>query len=111
MIYRYTFKAANPGIQVSKFYPGLTLAGMGYTMTSLQNYKNRYYTICNCMSSLFYPEYQAMVEGINGSGYQRRFNSIKDLDKEKDDELELVIKYYHQAKTGISKQLYNFTEE
>ena len=110
LIYRYTFKAVNPGIAVSKFYPGLTLAGMGYTMTSLQNYKNRYYTICNCMSSLFYPEYQAMVEGINGSGYQRRFNSISDLDNEKNDELELVIKYYHQAKTGISKQLYNFTE-
>lgn len=63
------------------------------------------------MSSLFYPEYKAMVEGINGSGYQRRFNSISDVENEKDDELELVIKYYHQAKTGISKQLYNFTAE
>ena len=41
----------NPGlIKVSKFYPGIGLAGKGYTMTSLQNFVNRYYTIANCMN-------------------------------------------------------------
>mmetsp|Transcript_4956 Transcript_4956/g.4736 ORF Transcript_4956/g.4736 Transcript_4956/m.4736 type:complete len:542 (+) Transcript_4956:57-1682(+) len=42
---------------VKKFYPGLKLSGKSWSITSLQNFVSRYYTICNCMGSQIYDEY------------------------------------------------------
>ena len=51
-VYRYILN--NPKVKVSKFYPGLELSGLGYSMTSKRNYVNRYYTVCNAMNNYFH---------------------------------------------------------
>lgn len=50
--------------KVEKIYPGLKLAGKGFSLTSLQNYVSRYYTLCNCMGSLIHDEYHKMLDAV-----------------------------------------------
>ncbi len=69
LTYRYVFET--PGdLKVFKYYPGFSLSGKGFTLTSLKTYKNRYYTICNAMGSQVYEEYGKIVDSIcDGASY------------------------------------------
>lgn len=100
---RITFHSFDATIK--KIYPGLDLAGKGYSLTSLQNHVNRYYTICNCMGSLMYDEYKnAFAAAIYGAEFIRTYKSFEEFSKKSDDCLEFVIKFYEQTQTGISRQ-------
>ena len=76
-------------------------------MTSLQNFVNRYYTIANCMNSYFEQDYANLTRAITeGTTYDPRYTSVKEAENLQDNNIELIIKYYHQSKDGISNQLY-----
>ena len=48
-------------VRIAKFYPGLELAGKSYSVTSLRNHVNRYYTIAHCMNNEFEGEYDKIT--------------------------------------------------
>lgn len=54
-VFWYTFQNKSGKMLVHKFYTGLSLAGKGYSLTALNDKKNRYYTICSTMGSALYP--------------------------------------------------------
>jgi len=59
------------------------------------------------MGSLIYDEYiKAFKCALNGQKYKRAYKSLRDYQKMSDDTLEIVIKFYEQAKRGISKQVF-----
>ena len=105
-ISRITFHSMN--CNIDKTYPNLKFAGKSFSVTSLQNFVSRYYTICNCMGSLLYDEYlKVMNAALSNQRYVRSYSSYEELNQKSNDCLELVIKHYPQSQTGISTQVHN----
>lgn len=85
----------NGECKVSKYYPGLSLAGKGYSIVQKSNLKHRYYTICNSMGSANYPLYKELLKSLNSNSKPNyEINSIADLKTKTDNNVELIVKYY-----------------
>ena len=107
-IWRVVFE--NKKLNIKKFYKGLDLIGRGYIISSPKNQVSRYYTTCNCMGSKIYEEYRnALLTCINDKQYIRKYKSIEDHYKYEDNNLELIIKFYKETKTGITRQINDAT--
>ena len=103
-IWRVVFE--NKKLSIKKFYKGLDLIGRGYIISSPKNQVSRYYTTCNCMGTKIYEEYRtAFLACIDDKPYSRKYNSIEEHYKEEDNTLELVIKFYKETQTGITRQI------
>ncbi|CAI2386298.1 unnamed protein product [Moneuplotes crassus] len=101
-------KLQNANCRVKKFYPGLSLSGKSWSLTSLQNHTSRYYTICNCMSTAIYDEYLTVINAtLREEEYSRKYSSIEDYAEVTEDNIELIMKLYPESKDGITRQIFN----
>ena len=102
----YRFRLGNKSVQIKGFYSGLELSGRGYVISSLQNHVCRYYTLCNCMSTKFYDHYlNAFKNILYGDAEAYKPMEYEQILNERDDYMEIIIKYYRQTKKGLSAQL------
>ena len=103
-IWRVVFE--NKQLSIKKFYKGLNLAGRGFIISSPRNQVSRYYTTCNCMGVKIYEEYRtAFLACINHKPYTRKYKSVEEHYRDEDNTLELVIKFYKETQTGITRQI------
>lgn len=63
------------------------------------------------MGTALYSEYvKFCVSIIRNDQYERKFASFWQVQDMQDNKVELIIKYYKQAKNGVSTALYNFNK-
>ena len=64
------------------------------------------------MGSKIYEEYRtALLACIDDKPYTRKYESIENHYREQDNSLELIIKFYKETKTGITRQIDDATPE
>ena len=81
-------------------------------MVSMKNQVARYYTICQTFHSKIYQQYlDAFDNVLTGKEFKRKFETIEQISNESTSSIELFMKFYHQSKTGITKQISKAVEE
>lgn len=64
------------------------------------------------MGTKIYEEYRtAFMACIDDKPYSRKYNSVEEHYKDEDSFLELIIKFYKETKTGITRQIDEATNE
>ncbi|CAI2386799.1 unnamed protein product [Moneuplotes crassus] len=102
-VYRVTF--SNDDNQYKVLIPGTNTFGRHYLVHSESQKVSRYYTICNTMNSEIYPVYINTIDRILGKSGDEKlaFEEISQISKN----LQLLIKFYPQARNGLTKKLDN----
>mmetsp|Transcript_29997 Transcript_29997/g.26568 ORF Transcript_29997/g.26568 Transcript_29997/m.26568 type:complete len:209 (-) Transcript_29997:135-761(-) len=60
------------------------------------------------MGSLIYEEYLTAFEtALDEFEYNRKYETLKEYRSKSDDTLEVIIKFYHESKDGISRQTFH----